>query len=78
MAFVRRGRVKPTHYPRLPFHIVRSAQLLSSIVVASIMFYFIKELARDHFRLPWTFILVNLHVISIPELDNLTNTHNSS
>lgn len=57
MAF-RRDRVKPTHYPRVPFHATRSVQLLSSIIVSSIMFYFLRELARDNFRLPWTFILV--------------------
>jgi hypothetical protein len=56
----RRDRVKPTHYPRLPFHIIRIIQLLSSMVVASIMFYFISELARDRFKLPWTFVLVGL------------------
>jgi hypothetical protein len=72
MAF-RRDRVKPTHYPRLPFHLVRTAQLLSSIVVASVMFYFISELARDHFRLPWTFILVSLlpDVLVVPGISYL-------
>jgi hypothetical protein len=59
MAF-RRDRVRPTHYPKLPFHIIRSAQLLSSTIVSCIMFYFLSELAKDHFRLPWTFILVRL------------------
>ncbi|OAK96567.1 hypothetical protein IQ06DRAFT_44665 [Phaeosphaeriaceae sp. SRC1lsM3a] len=54
----RRDRVKPTHYPRVPFHAARSAQLLSSIVVACVMFYFLSELARGRFRLPWTFILL--------------------
>ncbi|KAH7074315.1 hypothetical protein FB567DRAFT_537155 [Paraphoma chrysanthemicola] len=57
MAF-RRDRVKPTHYPRVPFHATRSVQLVSSLVVSSIMFYFLGELARDKFRLPWTFILL--------------------
>ncbi|KAH7381456.1 hypothetical protein DE146DRAFT_286708 [Phaeosphaeria sp. MPI-PUGE-AT-0046c] len=54
----RRDRVKPTHYPRVPFHAIRSAQLLSSTVVACVMFYFLSELARDRFRWPWTFILL--------------------
>ena len=57
MAF-RKDRVRPTHYPKLPFHTIRSAQLLSSTIVSCIMFYFLNELAKDHFRLPWTFILV--------------------
>lgn len=51
-------RVKPTPYPRLPFHSIRSAQLLSSTIVASIMIYFCSELARNKYKLPWTFILV--------------------
>jgi hypothetical protein len=57
MAF-KRDRVKPTNYPRIPFHIIRSAQLLSSTIVSCIMFYFMGELGRDHYSLPWTFILV--------------------
>ncbi|KAF2825187.1 hypothetical protein CC86DRAFT_467700 [Ophiobolus disseminans] len=71
MAF-RRDRVRPTHYPKLPFHIIRSAQLLSSTVVACIMFYFLKELAKDNFRLPWTFIL--LVVVSLLTIFSLTTT----
>lgn len=68
----RRDRVKPTHYPFIPFHAIRSAQLLSSIIVASVMFYFMSELARDHFRLPWTFIL--LMVVALLTLVSLTAT----
>ncbi|KAH7397300.1 hypothetical protein BKA66DRAFT_238779 [Pyrenochaeta sp. MPI-SDFR-AT-0127] len=68
----RRDRVKPTHYPRLPFHGIRGAQLLSSIVVASIMFYFLKELAHDHYKLPWTFIL--LFAVSLLTILALTTT----
>lgn len=60
----RKTRVKPTAYPFLPFHIIRCAQLLSSLVVASIMFYFLRELAHDGYRLPWTFILVSPFLIS--------------
>ncbi|KAF2728411.1 hypothetical protein EJ04DRAFT_504099 [Polyplosphaeria fusca] len=54
----RKDRVKPTHYPFLPFHILRSAQLVSSIIVAGIMFYFLRELSQAHYRLPWTFLLL--------------------
>jgi hypothetical protein len=72
MAF-RRDRVKPTPYPFLPFHITRSAQLLSSIVVASIMFYFLSSLSTSHHSLPWTFILVRtplIHPINQTDLPN--------
>ncbi|KAF1850303.1 uncharacterized protein K460DRAFT_273142 [Cucurbitaria berberidis CBS 394.84] len=71
MAF-RKDRVKPTHYPRLPFHLIRSAQLVSSLVVASIMFYFLKELAHDNYKLPWTFIL--LFAVSLLTILALTTT----
>ena len=57
---MRKNRVKTTAYPFLPFHIIRCAQLLSSLVVASIMFYFLRELSHDGYRLPWTFILVRI------------------
>lgn len=57
---LRKDRVKPTHYPRLSFHLIRSAQLVSSLVAASILFYFLKELAQDGYKLPWTFILVRI------------------
>lgn len=60
----KRDRVKPSHYPKLPFHLIRSAQLVSSGVVACIMFYFLSELSRDHYSLPWTFILVCLQIPS--------------
>ncbi|KAF2242212.1 hypothetical protein BU26DRAFT_524402 [Trematosphaeria pertusa] len=55
----RKDRVKPTHYPVLPFHAIRCAQLVSSIIVASIMSYFMWELQHDNYGLPWTFILVH-------------------
>lgn len=57
MAF-KRDRTKPTAYPFLPFHLIRSAQLVSSLIVASIMAYFLRELSANNYSLPWTFILV--------------------
>ncbi len=55
-------RTKPTSYPFLPFHGLRCAQLLSSMIVASIMFYFIYHLTHDHWSTPWTFLLVSLRI----------------
>lgn len=52
------ARVKPTPYPFLPFHLLRTFQLLSSLVVAAIMSYFLRELSAKNYSLPWTFILV--------------------
>ncbi|KAF2091866.1 hypothetical protein K490DRAFT_22372, partial [Saccharata proteae CBS 121410] len=53
-----RSKVQPTHYPRIPFHILRSAQLISSLVVASVMLYFIANLSHDGYGVPWTFIFL--------------------
>lgn len=58
MAF-KRDRIKPTPYPFLAFHLLRSSQLLSSLIVAIITFYFMRELHRNNYSLPWTFILVS-------------------
>jgi len=56
-----KGKVKkqPSHYPVLPFHLIRLAQLLSSMVVSGIMFYFIYHLTHGSYKVPWTFLLVN-------------------
>ncbi|RMZ68394.1 marvel domain-containing 2 [Pyrenophora seminiperda CCB06] len=58
MATPHRNRVKPTAYPSLPFHSIRTLQLLSATIVSSILFYFLRELAREGYHLPWTFILL--------------------
>ncbi|KAF2870262.1 hypothetical protein BDV95DRAFT_463261, partial [Massariosphaeria phaeospora] len=69
---MRKDRVKPTDYPVLPFHLIRSAQLVSSIIVAGIMSYFLWQLKQDHYRLPWTFIL--LLAVSLLTILSLTTT----
>ncbi|KAF9697576.1 hypothetical protein EKO04_004239 [Ascochyta lentis] len=71
MAF-NKTRVKPTPYPFLPFHLLRTAQLASSIAVLSITSYFAHELRRNGYSLPWTFIL--LLTISLSTLTSLTLT----
>ena len=48
----------PSPYPRIPFHLIRLTQLLSSIIVASILSYFIHHLSIELYSIPWTFILV--------------------
>lgn len=69
---LRKDRVKPTHYPQIAFHGIRCAQLVSSTIVASIMFYFCSELARNDYNLPWTFIL--LFTVSLLTIIALTAT----
>lgn len=54
----RKAKTPPTQYPRILFHGLRSAQLISSMIVGSIMCYFIYHLNHDHRRIPWTFILL--------------------
>jgi len=67
-----RDKVKPTHYPFIPFHLLRSAQLVSALIVASIMLYFLWHLTHDHYRLPWTFIL--LLAVSLLTILSLSTT----
>lgn len=55
-----KNRVQPTAYPRVPFHMIRSAQMVSSAVVVAVMAYFIGQLAWDGFYVPWTFMVVSL------------------
>lgn len=59
VAFGKRGtKVAPHTYPKLTFHGLRALQLLASLVVGSIMVYFIYYLSHDHWHIPWTFIFV--------------------
>lgn len=57
--FNRRAKTAPSHYPRVPFHLLRFCQLLASLVVGGIMSFFMWHLTHDHWKTPWTFILVN-------------------
>ncbi|MCJ1229155.1 hypothetical protein MMC12_005820 [Toensbergia leucococca] len=49
---------QPSHYPPLAFHLIRLGQILSSIVVASVLFFFIHHLEIEHYNIPWTFLLL--------------------
>jgi len=48
-------RTAPTPYPRVLFHGIRIAQALASMVVMSIMYYFIWNLMHENFYAPKTF-----------------------
>ena len=50
---------KPSPYPWY-FHGLRLGQLLSSIVVGTVLCYFIDHLRDEDYPIPWTFILVSL------------------
>jgi hypothetical protein len=56
--FHRRAKTAPSHYPRVPFHLLRFFQLLASLVVGGIMSFFMWHLTHDHWQTPWTFVLV--------------------
>jgi len=62
-AFNRTTRTAPTGYEkvRLLFHGIRTMQLISSIIVGSIVFYFAWWLKHDKIKggIPWTFIIVS-------------------
>jgi hypothetical protein len=56
--FHRRAKTAPSHYPRVPFHLLRFFQLFASLVVGGIMSFFMWHLTHDHWQTPWTFVLV--------------------
>ncbi|GAB7329221.1 hypothetical protein MBLNU13_g01035t1 [Cladosporium sp. NU13] len=56
--FHRRAKTAPSHYPRVPFHLLRFFQLLASLVVGGIMSFFMWHLTHDHWQTPWTFVLL--------------------
>ncbi|KAL9070567.1 MAG: hypothetical protein Q9157_005771 [Trypethelium eluteriae] len=58
MSRLERIKTAPSHYPPVPFHIIRTAQLISSAYVFSVMCYFIWWLIHDRYPIPWTFILL--------------------
>lgn len=60
MAIIKGFSRQPSPYSRPIFHAIRITQLISSIVVLSILSYFIWWLKHDHYYVPWTFILVRL------------------
>ncbi|KAL0256721.1 hypothetical protein SLS55_009118 [Diplodia seriata] len=53
-----RSKVQPTHYPRIPFHFLRSAQLLAATIVTCVLVFFVDQLHHDGYSIPWTFLLL--------------------
>lgn len=49
---------QPSHYPPLAFHILRLGQLLSSLIVAIVLSFFVHHLKVERYTIPWTFLLV--------------------
>ncbi|KAG9646245.1 hypothetical protein KCU98_g10295, partial [Aureobasidium melanogenum] len=66
--FLSRSRTQLYGYDkvRVPFHAIRAAQLISSIIVGSIMAFFIYHLQHDNWPTPWTFkVLMSVSWITI-------------
>ncbi|KAF7873986.1 hypothetical protein EAF04_002658 [Stromatinia cepivora] len=69
----RRGaKAAPSHYPRIAFHGLRFAQLISAAIVGGIMAHFMYYLRAERFPIPWTFIV--LLSISLATVAALTLT----
>ncbi|MCJ1478412.1 hypothetical protein MMC13_007092 [Lambiella insularis] len=49
---------QPSPYPSLAFHLIRLGQVLSSIIVTSVLGFFIHHLSVELYYVPWTFILL--------------------
>lgn len=53
-----KNRSQPSHYPPLAFHAIRACSLIASLVVASILSFFVYQLNNDDFKIPWTFLVL--------------------
>lgn len=49
---------RPSLYPSFAFHLIRTGQFLSSVIVLSILSFFVHYLHVEHIYVPWTFLLV--------------------
>lgn len=52
-------RSQPLPYPPLAFHATRTCFLISCLVVASILSFFVYHLQHDNFKIPFTFLVVS-------------------
>ncbi|CAF9907282.1 MAG: hypothetical protein HETSPECPRED_007089 [Heterodermia speciosa] len=49
---------QPSNYPPLAFHLLRLSQLLSALIVASVLAFFCHHLHAENIYIPWTFIVL--------------------
>jgi hypothetical protein len=66
---LRRTRTAPSPYPKLAFHGIRCAQLLASLVVMAVMWFFLWNLINEHFDTPKTFWTVGTPRLSVSDPD---------
>ncbi|RAL16380.1 uncharacterized protein BO97DRAFT_402794 [Aspergillus homomorphus CBS 101889] len=50
--------VKPSHYPAIPFHLIRATGLISTFIVGIILAVFITNLHSHGYKLPWAFLVL--------------------
>ncbi|RMJ23734.1 hypothetical protein PHISP_05386 [Aspergillus sp. HF37] len=73
---MRSKSVKPSLYPPVPFHTIRTLAFLCAIVVAIILAVFIYNLHKEGYKLPWAFlILIISAVLSLTNITVTTMTH---
>ncbi|EAW06487.1 uncharacterized protein ACLA_081770 [Aspergillus clavatus NRRL 1] len=60
---MRSKSVKPSLYPPVPFHTIRTIALLSSVIVGIILAVFIYHLKSGGYKLPWTFLVLLIAAI---------------
>ncbi|RAH46917.1 uncharacterized protein BO95DRAFT_99377 [Aspergillus brunneoviolaceus CBS 621.78] len=56
--------VKPSHYPAIPFHIIRATGLISTFIVGIILAVFITNLHSHGYKLPWAFLVIKQLLIA--------------
>jgi len=68
---------KPSAYPPLPFHLLRLGQLVSSIIVGSVLVFFVHHIRDEGFSVPWTFLLVRLCLFPLLPRPHVTEVANA-
>lgn len=63
-----KASVKPSLYPPIPFHVIRTIALLSTLIVGIILAVFIYHLHQSNHKLPWVFLVVCTPTTIIPQL----------
>ena len=58
---------KPSPYPTLPFHLLKTSQLLAAFIVGAILSFFVDHLRDEGYGIPWTFLFVRPAPISVLE-----------
>ncbi|PYH45097.1 uncharacterized protein BP01DRAFT_365944 [Aspergillus saccharolyticus JOP 1030-1] len=55
--------VKPSHYPAIPFHIIRITGFIATFIIGIILAVFISNLHSNGYKLPWAFLVLLIAVV---------------